>query len=85
MIREIKDKHYKHYMERCFILGNGPGLNDINLGDLNRTTLGSNRIYLSGYIPDYYFCVNPLVLEQFWGEIAELDTWKFIPKNLYEK
>ena len=72
-------------MERCFILGNGPSLNDINLGDLNRTTFGSNRIYLSGYIPDYYLCVNPLVLEQFWGEIAQLDTCKFIPKNLYAK
>lgn len=69
----------KHQGERCFILGNGPSLADIDLSLLeNEITFGTNRIYLSGFTPTYYACVNELVLQQFWPEIMELDSWKFL-------
>jgi glycosyltransferase involved in cell wall biosynthesis len=68
-----------HKGKRCFILGNGPSLNDIDLSLLkDEITFGTNRIYLSGFVPNYYVCVNPLVLKQFEGEIDALDTTKFI-------
>jgi len=41
---EFKDKHKG---ERCVLIGNGPSLNDTNLGLLkNETTIGLNKIYL---------------------------------------
>lgn len=66
---EITDFHNRHKGETCFVLGNGPSLNDIDLKALPYPTFGSNRIYLSGYTPTYYSCVNPLVLDQFGDEI----------------
>jgi len=73
----------KHRGERCYILGNGPSLNEVDLGSLDGTTFGTNRIYLAGFVPDYYTCVNPLVLDQFWEEIREyISTPKFLPAGL---
>ena len=68
----------KHQGERCYILGNGPSLRDVDLTALKGVTFGTNRIYLSGFTPAYYVCVNPLVLEQFGQEIDKLDCEKFI-------
>ena len=73
VITDFKDKHKG---ERCFILGNGPGLKDIDLGKLEYPTFGTNRIYLSGYTPDYYACVNPLVLDQFGNDIEEVEAMR---------
>jgi len=71
-----------HAGERCFILGNGPSLEKVNLGALeNQVVFGTNRIYLSNYTPTYYVCVNDLVLEQFWKEINYIDTVKFIARK----
>lgn len=74
----ITDFKNKHKGERCYILGNGPGLNDIDLDGLEGIVFGTNRLYLSGYTPDYYVCINSLVLEQFQDDIDELDTIRFI-------
>jgi hypothetical protein len=71
-----------HEGERCFILGNGPSLADVDLSRLeDEVTFGSNRIYLSGFIPNYYACVNPLVLAQFQDEIDAMETVKFLPND----
>ena len=66
-----------HAGATCFILGNGPSLNDIDLQKLKGITFGSNRIYLSGFIPNFHVTVNPLVLEQYGKEIAALPCEKF--------
>ncbi len=63
-------------------MGNGPSLKEADFQMLqDEYTFGSNRIYLSGFRPTYYVCVNPLVLEQYQAEIASLSTTKFIPKG----
>ncbi len=78
MTEILKDYFNKHQGERCFILGNGTSLNDVELEKLDAPAFGSNRIYLSGYTPKYYCCVNPLVLKQYWKDIAEMDCVKFL-------
>ena len=83
VIMDIKKYKNKHYDERCYILGNGPSLNEHNAIDLeDEIVFGTNRIYLSGLTPTYYVSVNPLVLEQYWDDIAEIDTIKFLPKHV---
>ena len=78
---QITDFKNIHKGERCYILGNGPGLADIDLGKLEYPTFGTNRIYLADYTPDYFACCDPLVLEQFRDEIAEVDAPRFIPEE----
>ena len=82
-IRRFRDKHPG---ERCFIMANGPSLAKIDHAKLKgETTFGLNRIYLMadvwGFLPDYYVCVNELVLDQFHDEIAQLPIPKFINWN----
>jgi hypothetical protein len=77
---ELKDKHKG---ERCFIVGNGPSLNDMDLSLLkNEITIGMNRIYLLfpklGFSMNYYVAVNGLVVEQCAREIEEVDSIKFV-------
>lgn len=77
-ITDVKNTH----RGRCFILGNGPSLKGFDFSRIqNEITFGTNRIYLSGHIPDYYVCVNDLVLSQFEEEIGELDTIKFLSRR----
>ena len=69
--------------ERCFIIGNGPSLNETDLTRLKgEATFGLNRIYLlfpkMGFSTSYYVSVNTLVIEQCAGEIAELGMPKFL-------
>lgn len=73
--------------QRCFIVGNGPSLNQTDLGRLrDEWVFGLNRIYLH---PDcaswrrwFYCCVNPHVLRQYGPEIARVETVKFLPWEL---
>jgi len=79
-IHDLKDK-FKG--ERCFIVGNGPSLNETNMEPLkNEYTIGLNRIYLNfdkmGYEPTFYCSVNPYVIEQFSQDIDALRSIKFI-------
>jgi len=76
----ISEFENKHKGERCVILGNGPSLNDIDLKTIGLPTFGTNRIYLSGFIPTYYVAVNDLVLAQFGEEIPQFETIKFLPQ-----
>ena len=76
----MKEFHNLHKGERCFIIGNGPSLNEVDMEVLKgETTFGTNRIYLKdNFVPSYYVCVNPLVYEQFKDEIDAIETSKFI-------
>ncbi len=55
----------------CLVVGNGPSLKDIPIRFLQAyPSFGTNRIYLlKNFIPTYYACVNPLVLEQYLFDI----------------
>ena len=88
-IPETDDSHRllqfgnKHDGERCFIIGNGPSLNQMNLSPLkNETTFGLNRIYLLfdelEWSTTYHVTVNRSVIEQWADEIQGLDSTKFV-------
>ena len=78
-------KKYKniHSGADCFIVGNGPSLNKIDLGLLNRYyTFGLNKIYLmfdkTEFRPSYHVAVNPLVIEQSVKEFEGLSCDTFL-------
>ena len=75
--------HDRHRGQRCVIIGNGPSLNQMDLSFLrNEITFGLNRSYLLSermdFRPDYYVCMNPLVLEQSEREIRAIQAPKFL-------
>lgn len=72
-----------HRGERCFIIGNGPSLKQLDLSLLkNETTFGMNRIYMAfqdmGFETSYYVCMNDLVVEQCANEIQNLHIPRFL-------
>ena len=69
--------------ERCFIIGNGPSLKNMDLSRLhNEVTFGMNRIYLQfpelGFTTTYFVTVNNLVIEQFTSDILGLSIPRFL-------
>lgn len=78
----------KHKAERCFIIGNGPSLNKLDLTVLKgETTFGVNGIYLNqekmGFLPTYYVIEDYLIAEDRASEINDLkSTVKFVPTFL---
>jgi len=75
--------HNIHTGQRCFIMGNGPSLADMDLSPLaNEFTFGLNRIYLHfdklGFTPTYFVSASDLVMQQFADEIKELSMPKFL-------
>ena len=67
-----------HKGETCLIVGNGSSLKKIDDDFLKKyKTFGTNRCYLK-FVPDYYVCVNPLVLEQNQDDIRKLESVKFV-------
>ena len=73
----------RHRGERCFVLGNGPSLNLVDLERLRgETTFGLNRIYLKfeevGYETDYLVCINKHVLRQFAADLRALKCIRFL-------
>jgi hypothetical protein len=68
----------KYAGDVCTVIGNGPSLRGVTNDFLSKyVNFGSNRIYLR-FVPDFYVCVNPLVIEQNRDDITALDTVKFI-------
>lgn len=72
-----------HRGKRCFILGNGPSLRQIDLLKLSgEFTFGMNRIYLLfpelGFTTTYIVSINDLVIEQYADEIMALSIPKFL-------
>lgn len=75
--KNIKKYHNKHFGERCFIIGNGPSLNEIDLTKLkNETTFGVNAIYTNyskmGFLPTYYVVEDIFVAEDRKEEINSM-------------
>lgn len=82
-IRNIKKFHNKHQGERCFVIGNGPSLQNTDMAKLrNEYTFGLNRIYLMfeelGFSTSYFVSINDLVIEQSATEIQALKIPKFV-------
>lgn len=80
-LKELKDSHRG---ERCFIIGNGPSLQQTDLSKLrDEITFGLNRIYLLfpelGFTTTFLVTVNWLVLEQCADEILSMPAVKFLP------
>jgi hypothetical protein len=80
-LTELKDCHRG---ERCFIIGNGPSLQQTDLSKLrDEYTFGLNRIYLLfpelGFSTTFLVTVNWLVLEQCADEILSTPAIKFLP------
>lgn len=77
-----------HRGERCFIIGNGPGLNLLDLKPLaSEVTFGTNAIYTNharmGFYPTYYAVEDVLVAEDRASEInAYRHGLKFFPNYL---
>jgi hypothetical protein len=81
--RELRQYHNKHRGERCFIVGNGPSLKQMDLSSLKKeTTFGMNRIYMAfeemGFATSYYLSMNDLVVEQCAADIQALRMPRFI-------
>jgi hypothetical protein len=75
--------HNKHQGERCFIFGNGPSLNQMDLTPLaGEITFGLNRIYLLfdevGFATTYHVTINRLVIKQCYDEIMAIPSTKFM-------
>lgn len=73
---EIKGKYEGG---ECFIVANGPSINKIDMRLLSeKVVIGMNRSYMMegswGFLPDYLVCINDLVLRQFSGDLAGVET-----------
>ena len=78
--------HNRHVGKRCFLIANGPSLNQMNLSFLkNEITIGLNKIYLGlhkfGFYPRYYVAINEKVIQQSYSEIKRMTSVKFIAKR----
>jgi hypothetical protein len=79
-LKKFKDIHKG---EDCFIIGNGPSLNKMDLTPLrNYHTFGLNKIYLLFDKVDlnlsYHVAVNPLVIEQSVNNFKGLNCHSFL-------
>lgn len=91
--KRLNEFNNKHAGERIFLIANGPSLSKMDLTRLkDKITFGMNRIYLleekMGFLPNYYSCVNELVLDQFADEIDSLNAIKYLnfnKKSLFSK
>jgi hypothetical protein len=85
MISKKRLRLYKnlHQGQRCFIIGNGPSLSQMDLRPLKKeVTFGLNRIYMlfpkMGFDTTYLVSVNKLVIEQCAKDMAQLHIPLFI-------
>lgn len=82
-ILKLKDIHKG---KDCFIIGNGPSLNNMTLEPLNDYfTFGLNKLFLIRkrikLMVDFFVAINPFVIEQCWEEYAQLDSMIFLSFN----
>jgi len=82
-IAKIKKLHNIHNGKRCFVIGNGPSLQNTDMTKLrNEYTFGLNRIYLMfqelGFSTSFFVSINDLVIEQSAADIQALDIPKFV-------
>ena len=81
--QKLKQYENLNQKQRCFIIGNGPSLRQMDLKKLRgEFTFGLNRIYLLfpelEFPTTYLVSVNDLVLEQCVTEMKSLDVPKFL-------
>lgn len=79
-LRKFKDIHKG---DDCFVIGNGPSLNRMDLNLLNDYhTFGLNKIFLmfgrATFRPTYHVAVNPLVIQQSAKEFESLQCPSFL-------
>ncbi len=79
----LKAFHDLHMGEDCFLIGNGPSLNKMDLSLLNDYfTIGLNKIFLlferTGLKIDYHVCVNRFVIEQCSQDFLKMKCPSFI-------
>jgi hypothetical protein len=78
----------KYGAKRCFVIGNGPSLNKLDMTKLkNEVTIGSNGLFMNyrnmGFHPTFYTVVNYLIVEQMGHEISSLEeSIKIFPSFL---
>ncbi len=82
-VQRLKAMRDTHRGERCFIIGNGPSLRNLDLSHLKgESTFGVNRIYLAfpewGFPTTWYLSMNDLVIEQCAQDIRALPMPKFL-------
>jgi hypothetical protein len=82
-MRKLHALHNIHAGKRCFVIGNGPSLQKMDLSPLrNEYTFGMNRFYLMfpelGFKTSYFVSVNDLVIEQCHQDIQMLDIPTFV-------
>ena len=79
--------HHRHQGKRCFVVGNGPSLNDIDMTRLkDEITLGSNRCFLGykqwGFPFTYWGVYDKFQIEEYhavYEDNVPADTVKFFP------
>jgi hypothetical protein len=88
---DIKEFYVQKAKGRCFILGNGPSLNKINIDRLrSEVSFGVNSIFLmtrtNGFRPTYYVVEDNLVFTENQKDINSYDgVTKLLPKQYAEK
>ena len=81
-IRKLAALKDSHKGQRCFVVGNGPSLKNMDLSKLQgEFTFGFNRIFLAaaelGFTPSCIVSINDLVIEQSVPELQALKMPKF--------
>ncbi len=76
--RRIIKYQNRYSGQRCFVIGNGPSLNKMDLSYLkNEITFGMNRVYLAfnewKFQTSFLVSINDLVIEQSREELRESD------------
>lgn len=81
--RRLRQMHNLHRGQRCFLIGNGPSLDRMDLQLLREEyTVGCNRIYILfpelDFTTNYYVATDPGLLRHYGSEIARLSMPKFL-------
>ncbi len=81
-VRKLEALKNAHQGERCFLIGNGPSLRNMDLSKLHgEFTFGFNRIFLAeaelGFKPSCLVSINDLVIEQSAAELQAVKMPKF--------
>ena len=79
----IRSYRNKYKGRRCFILGNGPSLNKIDLGKLkNEITFGANGIFFmtkkNGFKTNFYVVTDVSAVKNYSEDILKYQSTKFI-------
>jgi len=82
-LRQLAALKDVHHGQRCFIIGNGPSLQETDVSCLKgEYSFGMNRVYLAfpqwGFHTPYYLSINSLVIEQCAEDIRALPMPKFL-------